>query len=84
MGMECKLPLPWWLSALQGAWVLVAAALSPMLAKADLEWSETNCTTVSNAACKYSPHRKGTRAGLQDFRGEEAVEKGIQIIVYMQ
>lgn len=55
-----------------------------MVAKIDPEWRETNCTAISNAVSKYSPQRKGTKAGLQDFRGEEAVEKGIRIIVYMQ
>lgn len=31
-----------------------------------------------------SSNEKGSRASLQGFRREEAVEKGIQIIVYMQ
>lgn len=31
-----------------------------------------------------SSNGKGSRASLQGFRGEEAAEKGIQIIVYMQ
>lgn len=33
---------------------------------------------------RTSSNGKGSRAGLQGFRREEAAEKGIQIIVYMQ
>lgn len=80
--MGYKFPSLWLLCVPWG--VLVSAAQAPTLIQGDRESREPNCTTIPNTVCDCCPCRKGTRAGLQDFRGEEAAEKGIQIIVYMQ